>query len=153
MSRCAPRVLILTASYGSGHNRVAAALASSFRAEGAVPRVVDHFESFVSPEFNRITQALYLAVLRRAPVLWGAAYWLSDHLPVWSPLLLGMNRIGMRRLARSIAADRPDLILSAHRKRNDLENRGDALSWTRGQTARRDCCSGRRLDWDDSLPQ
>ena len=114
MSGRTPRVLILTASYGSGHNRVAAALAHAFRAKGALPRVFDHFESFVSPVFNRATQALYLATLRRAPALWGAAYWLSDHLPVWSPLLLGMNRLGMRRLARAIEADRPDLVVTVH---------------------------------------
>jgi processive 1,2-diacylglycerol beta-glucosyltransferase len=83
---------------------VAAALASAFQAEGVVPRVIDHFESFVSPEFSRITQALYLTVLRRVPGLWGAAYWLSDHLPVWSPLLFGMNRLGMRGQSRWIQA-------------------------------------------------
>jgi len=114
MSQRAPRVLILTASYGSGHNRVASALAAAFQAQGAVPQVIDHFETFVHPLFNRVTQALYLAVLRRTPALFGAVYSLSDHLPVWSPLLLGMNRLGMRRLARALAADRPDLIVAVH---------------------------------------
>src|SRR3990172_24411 len=114
MSGRPPRVLILTASYGSGHNRVAAALAHAFRAEGALPQVFDHFESFVSPVFNRATQTLYLSTLRRPPAFWGATYWLSDHLPIWSPLLLGMNRLGMRRLARAIEADRPDLVVSVH---------------------------------------
>lgn len=42
MSAAGPRVLILTASYGSGHNRVAATLAAQFRRDGALPRVVDH---------------------------------------------------------------------------------------------------------------
>ena len=80
MSAAGPRVLILTASYGSGHNRVAATLAAQFRRDGALPRVVDHFYDLVHPEFDRLTRNLYYAVLRRVSVLWGGAYWLGDQL-------------------------------------------------------------------------
>ena len=73
MTAAASRVLILTASYGSGHNRVAATLAAEFRRTGARPRVVDHFHDLVHPEFDRLTRSLYYAVLRRMPVLWGIA--------------------------------------------------------------------------------
>jgi processive 1,2-diacylglycerol beta-glucosyltransferase len=109
-----PRVLILTASYGSGHNRVAATLAAEFRRAGALARVVDHFHDLVHPEFDRLTRELYYAVLRQAPVLWGMAYWLGDQLSVSSPLLMGLNRLGTRRLADLIAADRPEHVVSVH---------------------------------------
>jgi len=108
------RILILSASYGSGHNRVAATLAAEFRRAGALPRVVDHFYDLVHPEFDRLTRRLYYAVLRRAPVLWGAAYWIGDQLSVSSPLLAGLNRIGTRKLGRLLAADPPDYIVSVH---------------------------------------
>jgi processive 1,2-diacylglycerol beta-glucosyltransferase len=109
-----PRILILTASYGSGHNRVAATLAAEFRRAGARPRVVDHFHDLVHPEFDRVTRNVYYAVLRRMPWLWGIAYWLGDQLPVSSPLLMGINRLGTRRLGELIAADPPDHIVSVH---------------------------------------
>jgi processive 1,2-diacylglycerol beta-glucosyltransferase len=109
-----PRVLILTASYGSGHNRVAATLAAEFRRRGARPRVVDHFHDLVHPEFDRLTRNLYYAVLRRTPVLWGGAYWLGDQLSVSSPLLMGLNRLGRRKLAALLAADPPDHVVSVH---------------------------------------
>ncbi len=109
-----PSVLILTASYGSGHNRVADALAAAFRAAGAAPRVVDHFRALVHPAFDRLTRSLYYLVLRRAPLLWGGAYWLGDQLPVHSPLLLGMNRLGVRKLGDLLAASRPELVISVH---------------------------------------
>jgi branched-chain amino acid transport system permease protein len=64
VSATGPRVLILTASYGSGHNRVASTLAARFRRDGALPRVVDHFYDLVHPEFDRLTRTLYYAVLR-----------------------------------------------------------------------------------------
>ena len=108
------RILILSASYGSGHNRVAATLAAEFRRAGALPRVVDHFYDLVHPEFDRLTRRLYYAVLRRAPVLWGAAYWIGDQLSVSSPLLAGLNRIGTRKLGRLLATDPPDYIVSVH---------------------------------------
>jgi processive 1,2-diacylglycerol beta-glucosyltransferase len=109
-----PRILILTASYGSGHNRVAATLAAEFQRAGALATVADHFRDLVHPGFDRATRALYYAVLRRAPVLWGAAYWLGDQLPVSSPLLLGLNRLGMRKLRRLVAAVAPDAVVSVH---------------------------------------
>ena len=114
MSGSAPNILILTASYGSGHNRVAATLAAEFQRAGATARVVDHFHDLVHPEFDRLTRSLYYAVLRRMPVLWGAAYWLGDQLSVSSPLLIGLNRLGTRRLARLLAEERPDHVVSVH---------------------------------------
>ena len=114
MSVGRPRILILTASYGSGHNRVAATLAAQFRREGALPRVVDHFYDLVHPEFDRLTRNLYYAVLRRTPVLWGGAYWLGDQLSVSSPLLLGLNRLGTKKLARLLRTEPPDHVVSVH---------------------------------------
>jgi processive 1,2-diacylglycerol beta-glucosyltransferase len=109
-----PRILVLTASYGSGHNRVAATLAAEFRRAGALARVVDHFHDLVHPEFDRLTRSLYYAVLRHAPVLWGSAYWLGDQLSISSPLLMGINRLGTRRLRELLTAERPDHVVSVH---------------------------------------
>lgn len=114
MSVTGPRVLILTASYGSGHNRVARAVASAFAAFGAHPRIVDHFRELVHPAFDRLSRALYYGILRLAPALWGGAYWLSDQLPVSSPLLLGMNRLGARKLERLLRRETPDFVVSVH---------------------------------------
>jgi processive 1,2-diacylglycerol beta-glucosyltransferase len=114
VTSAAPRILILTASYGSGHNRVAATLAAEFRRAGALPRVIDHFHDLVHPEFDRLTRRLYYAVLRRTPVLWGMAYWLGDQLPVSSPLLMGLNRLGTRRLRQLLTTERPDQVVTVH---------------------------------------
>ncbi|MBI3108990.1 MAG: glycosyltransferase [Candidatus Rokubacteria bacterium] len=109
-----PRVLVLTASYGSGHSRVAETLAAEFRRAGAAATVVDHFHDLVHPAFDRASRALYYAMLRRAPVLWGAAYWLGDQLSVSSPLLMGFNRLGVRKLRQRMLAESPDHLISVH---------------------------------------
>ena len=44
------RVLILTASYGSGHNAAARSLATAFHRAGASATVVDHFRDLVFPD-------------------------------------------------------------------------------------------------------
>jgi processive 1,2-diacylglycerol beta-glucosyltransferase len=110
----APRVVILTASYGEGHNRVAEALAREFCRAGASPLVVEHFRALVHPWFDTLTQGLYRAVLRRAPALWRLAYWWGDQLRGDSPLLLGANRLGAARLAHLLDTVAADHVVSVH---------------------------------------
>ena len=110
----APRVLILTASFGSGHNAAAAALDTAFRAAGAAPRVVDHFRELVHPAFDRWSRRLYEAMLRHAPGLWGFAYRLGDRMTPSSRLTFHANRLGSARLARLLDAERPDCVACTH---------------------------------------
>jgi processive 1,2-diacylglycerol beta-glucosyltransferase len=107
-----PRILILTASYGSGHVRAAGVLAEEFRRAGAIPTVVDHFRDLVHPAFDQWSRALYYSILRRAPALWGGAYWLGDQINVSSPFMLGFNRVGGRKLRRLLRAQRFDQAVS-----------------------------------------
>jgi processive 1,2-diacylglycerol beta-glucosyltransferase len=108
------RVLILTASYGSGHNEAARSLAAAFVARGADVTVVDHFRELVHPMFERITRAFYMALLRRAPAVWGAAYALGDWMSSDSPLAFGATRLGVGRLATLLDALSPDAVVSVH---------------------------------------
>ena len=62
-------VLILTASYGSGHNRVAETMSTEFERAGATTRVVDHFRDLVHPAFDDASRKMYYTMLRRAPYL------------------------------------------------------------------------------------
>jgi len=78
-------VLILTASYGSGHNEAARSLAAGFAARGVDVTVVDHFRDLVHPVFERVSRAVYMALLRRAPIVWGVGYALGDWMPSDSP--------------------------------------------------------------------
>jgi len=93
----APRVLILTASFGSGHNAAADALAAAFRAAGAGTRVVDHFRELVHPAFDRWSRRLYDTMLRRAPGLWSLAYRTGDRMTPASALTFNANRLGSAR--------------------------------------------------------
>jgi processive 1,2-diacylglycerol beta-glucosyltransferase len=108
------RILVLTASYGSGHNEAARSLAAGFAARGAEATVVDHFRELVHPLFERASRRLYLALLRWAPLVWGVAYALGDRLSSDSPLALGATRLGAARLADRLAGLAPDAVVSVH---------------------------------------
>ena len=108
------RVLILTASYGSGHNAAARSLARAFARGGATVRIVDHFAELVHPRFARLTRALYYGMLRYAGFTWGLAYALGDRMASDSALTFGMTRVGTTRLARLLAAEMPDAVVSVH---------------------------------------
>jgi processive 1,2-diacylglycerol beta-glucosyltransferase len=108
------RVLILTASYGSGHNAAARSLATAFHRAGASATVVDHFRDLVHPLFARATRGLYHWVLRRAPGLWGAAYALGDRLISDSPLTFGATRLGYTGLAAFLRREAPDAVVTVH---------------------------------------
>jgi processive 1,2-diacylglycerol beta-glucosyltransferase len=123
----APRVLITSAPYGAGHDRVAAALGLAVAGEGASVETVDHFTRFVSPAFTRASQAVFWAVLQHAPWLWGWAWAFSARLPTQSPGMLGANRLGAGALERYLQAVRPDVVVHVH------PTAAGALSWLRAR--------------------
>jgi processive 1,2-diacylglycerol beta-glucosyltransferase len=108
------RVLILTASYGSGHNVAARSLAAAFERAGASVRVVDHFRDLVGPTFERTSRAFYYWMLRRLPLLWGMAYAVGDQMTSDSPLALGVTRLGFIRLGRLLEREAPDAVVTVH---------------------------------------
>jgi processive 1,2-diacylglycerol beta-glucosyltransferase len=108
------RVLILTASYGSGHNEAARCIAGEVARRGADPVVVDHFRDLVHPLFDRATRAAYLTLLRRLPGVWGLAYALGDRLASDSPLTFGASRLGARRLGALLDRTAPDAVVTVH---------------------------------------
>jgi processive 1,2-diacylglycerol beta-glucosyltransferase len=109
-----PRALILTASYGSGHNTAARSLASALEREGVASVIVDHFRDLVHPTFERESRWLYYRILRRTPLVWGMAYELGDRMASDSPGTFGVTRLGAERLAKLLAAQAPDVAVTVH---------------------------------------
>jgi processive 1,2-diacylglycerol beta-glucosyltransferase len=114
VSPTAPRVLILSASYGSGHNAAARALEAALQAVGAQTRIVDHFCELVHPAFDRWSRRLFNFLLYRAPSLWALGYWIGDRLPASSGLVFGMGSLGTARLRTLLDSFRPDVVASTH---------------------------------------
>src|SRR4029450_13739273 len=108
------RVLILTASYGSGHNAAARSLRDAFERAGTPVTVVDHFRELVHPVFDRLSRTLYHGLLRRAPFLWGAGYSLGDWLASDRRRTYGGTRLVTERRASLLERLAPDVVVTVH---------------------------------------
>jgi processive 1,2-diacylglycerol beta-glucosyltransferase len=108
------RILILSASYGSGHAEAARSLAAAVEARGGRAAVVDHFRELVHPVFASASRAVYYWLLRRAPAVWALAYGLGDRLGPEAPLAFGLPQVGTERLARLLDTMRPDAVITVH---------------------------------------
>jgi processive 1,2-diacylglycerol beta-glucosyltransferase len=109
-----PRILILTAGFGEGHNAAARALAAAFDALGGAgtARVADAFE-LAAPRFNALARRSYLGLINRAPWLWSAAYRWMHHSALLPGLLRSLRR-ERRVLARLLADERPAAICATY---------------------------------------
>ena len=109
-----PRVLILTAGFGEGHNAAARALALACDAAhgSGTANVADVF-ALAAPCLNALTRRSYLSLINRAPRLWSATYAWIDRSTIL-PRGLWMLRRETRVLGELIARERPTVICSTY---------------------------------------
>ncbi|MBE2205642.1 MAG: glycosyltransferase [Chthoniobacterales bacterium] len=103
-------VLILTASYGEGHNAAARNLASALREVGVAVEVRDIFAE-TYPRVNALGRKLYLAVINHAPHLWRVAYALLGRTSLVKGGL-GIFHRATRQLTKTISRMKPDVLVS-----------------------------------------
>jgi processive 1,2-diacylglycerol beta-glucosyltransferase len=107
-----PKVLILTAGYGEGHNAAARGLHTALLARGADAEILDLF-ALTGGAFYEHTRKGYLDLINRAPKVWAAIYSLIDKVPtgaLTAPFLGKMRRC----LATLIAEKKPAAIVSVY---------------------------------------
>jgi processive 1,2-diacylglycerol beta-glucosyltransferase len=106
-----PRILILTAAYGEGHNAAAHALATAFNEDvPGTATVVDVF-ALSCPRLNQFVRRAYLAAINGTPRLWKYVYAWMDR-PGFMTTGMVMLRAQSRMLETVIARERPVAICS-----------------------------------------
>lgn len=129
----APSFLVLSASYGGGHQRVAEVLEAAWRRllPDVRVEVVDFFERFVNPAVNRLTRSLYVRSVRHAPRLWGAFYAATGNIRPDSATQRFINRLGKARLSAYLRQHAPHVVVSVHPtpagSLSELKGEGKAL--------------------------
>jgi processive 1,2-diacylglycerol beta-glucosyltransferase len=107
------RVLVLTASYGEGHNSAARALVAGLqRQPGVTAEKVDLFAE-VAPRLDRLSRQLYLRVINHAPAVWAGFYgWLdrTPHLRHFTALLPQY----VRAFERLLDEKKPDALCATY---------------------------------------
>lgn len=109
------RILILSASAGSGHIRAAQAIEEACKKD---PRVSDvlHIDTleYTNAIFQRIYSRGYLEAVKTAPDLWAKAFDATDR--PWKKSLIGtaIERINSQPLVKKIKEYKPDICICTH---------------------------------------
>ena len=109
------RVLILSASAGTGHVRAADALVKSFAGHPEV-EAIEHLDAldYTNKLFHNFYSQLYLNLVKTAPEVLGWAYKASDEPWKTDAMRLRLDRLQARRLVQFIRRFRPDIVICTH---------------------------------------
>ena len=108
-----PRILILTASFGEGHNTAARCIAEALREyEGVEIRTADVYLETV-PRFTKVLQAGYSLAINRYPFVWSAIFNFLDR-PGRLEATLPFAGNLREAVLRIIDYFRPDVIVSTY---------------------------------------
>jgi UDP-N-acetylglucosamine:LPS N-acetylglucosamine transferase len=117
------RALILSADLGAGHDLPAELLADALRERGAEAVIADGLT-----EMGTITETLGRrgaeTILRRAPFVFDAQYWLIQRFPPTRRLGAWLlERVGRRGILQLVERERPDVIVSTYPGTTDVIGR------------------------------
>jgi processive 1,2-diacylglycerol beta-glucosyltransferase len=104
-----PRVLLFTASFGSGHNQACKAVKERLQEQGAVVKEVDLVELF-HPAFRWIVIFLFLQVMKKVPWIYGVFYGFLATSRSKSFVERQLFRLGKRKVLSILESFRPDVI-------------------------------------------
>ncbi|CAM3938348.1 MGDG synthase family glycosyltransferase [Alicyclobacillus pomorum] len=108
-----PRVLLFTASFGSGHNQACHAVKEMLEERGAVVKVVD-LVKLLHPSVRPIVTRVFLQVLKKAPWLYGVMYDALSTNRSKSFVERQLFRLGRRKISSILQSFQPDVVCSTH---------------------------------------
>jgi processive 1,2-diacylglycerol beta-glucosyltransferase len=107
----APRILIMTAGYGEGHNAAARALATAFNEDAPGSALVVDIFAMTCPRLNSLVRRAYLAAINGTPRLWKYMYAWMDR-PGFMTSGIRMLGAQSRMLEAVIGRERPAAVCS-----------------------------------------
>jgi processive 1,2-diacylglycerol beta-glucosyltransferase len=107
-----PKILLLTAGYGEGHNAAARGLQAAFAEQGVEAETLDLF-ALTGGAFYERSRKGYIDLINTAPRVWAAIYRLLDLLPVISFTLPFMGSL-IRLLRRMLDEQQPMAVVSVY---------------------------------------
>jgi processive 1,2-diacylglycerol beta-glucosyltransferase len=106
-------ILILSASYGGGHNQVARALTQALQIQAPGIKIITiDYSDLLAPLFSRITQFGYTQSLRHFPVGYALYYQATGKISPDSFWQKSLNRMGYTELIMLVNRLRPKVIIS-----------------------------------------
>ena len=108
-----PKILILTAGFGEGHNSAARALQAAFNEQPGVDAELIDLFALRAPRLNHVSRRGYLRLINSAPKIWSRLYRWLDESPraSWTFRALASHR---HLLGRIIAEKKPVALVSTY---------------------------------------
>lgn len=108
------KVLILTSSFGGGHNSVARALKRALEENFSIEAKVEDIYHLMSPGINRINSQLYVYTMKYLPRLYGLFYQSTYELDIDNPLLYLFSMPGLGKLKELLEMEKPDGVVAVY---------------------------------------
>ncbi|MCY0894945.1 MAG: glycosyltransferase [Alicyclobacillaceae bacterium] len=107
------RLLILSASYGDGHQQAARAVEAAVNASSPETdvQILDYLR-VVHPTIDWMAKHFYIQSVKYAPLLYDWFYRGTSQIPPTSLIQRQLNSLGMEDLAETLATYRPDAVLA-----------------------------------------
>jgi UDP-N-acetylglucosamine:LPS N-acetylglucosamine transferase len=108
------KILVLSASYGDGHNAAARSVRDAIRVRDPLARaeVVDLFE-IVHPSLNALMKRGYQGLVRHAPGVWSNVYRFFDKPALFRPQIGSLKKL-RNGLAALLAKEKPHAVVSTY---------------------------------------
>lgn len=113
MSQAAPKLLLLTAGYGDGHNSAAQALAQCAESRGCIAKVIDPCQ-MASPRIFSLTQSFYKFCVTSASWIWGITYYQTETADWSTKATAPILRKVTNCIREVISAFQPDMVLCTY---------------------------------------
>jgi processive 1,2-diacylglycerol beta-glucosyltransferase len=108
------RILILSASFGDGHNAAARSIRDSMGLSGeeTTTELLDLFE-IASPRLNAVMKKAYQNIVRFAPSLWSRVFAVFDNPKLFVPQIRSMRK-NRNVLGEVLCRTNPDVVVSTY---------------------------------------
>lgn len=109
-----PRILIVTASVGSGHTQAALAIKQALKKEFGYQASVIDFLSGGGRYFGKVVKSTYLRALKMFPEIWDYVYRYSNEPRFGEPIKSVLQLASERYMTRIIRRYSPDVLVFTH---------------------------------------
>lgn len=123
------KVLVLTASFGEGHNQAASAVAEALQDRGVTVKTIDYVE-WLNPTFRSFAKFSLIQGIQKAPSLYGLFYKSMSRMKPDSSLQKRLNHLGMTRMMRHLRRFGPDAVVSTFPAPTGIVSELRELGWT-----------------------
>ncbi len=108
------RILILSASFGDGHNAAARSIRDAIELSGepTTTELLDLFD-VASPRLNAVMKRAYQNIVRFAPALWSRVFAVFDNPKLFVPQIRSMRKI-RNVLGEILRKSNPDVVVSTY---------------------------------------